>query len=97
MWISALADVDELTRMATPCNNIRSLYFLIPTLIQMSHMYIYLLIEVRRRIAMGKAAMGGLTSMEGQRSNDGDKSETIESFGVPDCSLRSGDLDNEKT
>ena len=37
--------------------------------------------------------------MEGQRSNDGDESETSESFGVPDCSLtlRSGDLDNEKT
>ena len=36
-------------------------------------------------------------NMEGQRSNDGDESETSESFGVPDCSLRSGDLDNEKT
>ena len=36
-------------------------------------------------------------NMEGQRRNDGDESETSESFGVPDCSLRSGDLDNEKT
>ena len=36
-------------------------------------------------------------NMEGQRSNDGDEGETSESFGVPDCSLRSGDLDNEKT
>ena len=33
-------------------------------------------------------------NMKGQRSNNGDKSE---SFGVPDCSLRSGDMDNEKT
>ena len=36
-------------------------------------------------------------NIEGQRSNDGDEGETSESFGVPDCSLRSGDLDNEKT
>ena len=36
-------------------------------------------------------------NMEGQRSNAGDEGETTESFGVPDCSLRSGDLDNEKT
>ena len=35
--------------------------------------------------------------MEGQRSNDVDDSETSESVGVPDCSLRSGDLVNEKT
>ena len=35
--------------------------------------------------------------MEGQMSNDGDEGETSESFGVPDCSLRSGDLDTEKT
>ena len=44
--------------------------------------------EVRRRIAMGKTAMGGLTWDEG---------ETSESFGVPDCSIRSGDLDDAKT
>ena len=36
-------------------------------------------------------------NMEGQGSNDGDEGETSESFGVPDCSLRSGDMDNEKT
>ena len=36
-------------------------------------------------------------NMEGQRSNDGDEGETSESFGVPDCSLPSGDLNNEKT
>ena len=55
--------------------------------------------EVRRRIAMGKSAMGVLTNinMEGQRSNAGDEGETSERFGVPDCSIRSGDLDNEKT
>ena len=35
--------------------------------------------------------------MEGQGSNAGDESETSEIVGVPDCSLRSGDLDNEKT
>ena len=53
--------------------------------------------EVRRRIA-GKSRNGRTNiNMEGQRSNDGDESETSESFGVPDCSLRSGDLDNEKT
>ena len=36
-------------------------------------------------------------NMEGQRSNAGDEGETSESVGVPDCSIRSGDLDNEKT
>ena len=41
--------------------------------------------------------MGGLTSIWKDRSNDGDESETSESFGVPDCSLQRGDLDNEKT
>ena len=56
-------------------------------------------LRVRRRIAMGKSAMGGLTSiiMEGQRSNTGDEGETSESFGVPYCTVWSGDLDNEKT
>ena len=54
--------------------------------------------EVRRRIAMRKSGNGRINiNMEGQRSNDGDEGETSESFGVPDCSLRSGDLDNEKT
>ena len=36
-------------------------------------------------------------NMEGQRSNTGDEGETSESFGVSDCIVRSGDLDNEKT
>ena len=35
--------------------------------------------------------------MEGQRSNTGDEGETGESFGVPDCTIWSVDLDNEKT
>ena len=56
--------------------------------------------EVRRRIAMGKAAMGGLTSIRkdiGDRSNAGDEGETSENVGVPDSTAWSGDLDNEKT
>ena len=36
-------------------------------------------------------------NMEGQRSNAGDEGETRESFGVPDFSIRSWVLDNEKT
>ena len=36
-------------------------------------------------------------NMEGQRSNAGDEGETSESSGVSDCTVRSGDLDNEKT
>ena len=36
-------------------------------------------------------------NMEGQRSMAGDECETIASFGVPDSTIRSGDLDNEKT
>ena len=36
-------------------------------------------------------------NMEGQRSNAGDEGETRENVGVPDCSIRSGDLANEKT
>ena len=36
-------------------------------------------------------------NMEGQRSNPGDEGETSESLVVPNCSIRSGDLDNEKT
>ena len=36
-------------------------------------------------------------NMEGQRSNAGDEGETSESVGVSDCTVRSGDLDNEKT
>ena len=36
-------------------------------------------------------------NMEGQRSNTGDEGETSESFGVPDSTIWSGDVDNEKT
>ena len=36
-------------------------------------------------------------NMEGQRNNAVDEGETSESFGVPDSTIRSGDLDNEKT
>ena len=36
-------------------------------------------------------------NMEGQRSNTGDEGETSESFGVPDCTIWSGNLDNENT
>ena len=36
-------------------------------------------------------------NMEGPRSNAGDEGETSESFGVPDCTIRSRELDNEKT
>ena len=36
-------------------------------------------------------------NMEGQRNNAGDEGEIGERFGAPDCSIRSGDLDNEKT
>ena len=51
---------------------------------------------------MGKAAIGGLTSIwKGRRSNTGDEGETSESFGVPDCTRplygAGGDVDNEKT
>ena len=35
--------------------------------------------------------------MEGQRGNAVDEGETSESVGVPDCTIRSGDLDNKKT
>ena len=42
---------------------------------------------VRRRIAMGKATVGGLTSLW---KDAGDEGETSETFCVPDCSKRSG-------
>ena len=35
--------------------------------------------------------------MEGQLSNAEDEGETIGRFGVSDCTVRSGYLDNEKT
>ena len=51
-----------------------------------------------KKNSYGKSRNGRTNiNMEGQSSNDGDESETCESFGVPDCSLRSGNLDNEKT
>ena len=51
-----------------------------------------------KKNSCGKSCNGRTNiNMEGQRSNDGDENETSEIFGVPDCSLRSGDLDNEKT
>ena len=51
-----------------------------------------------KKNSYGKSRNGRTNiDMEGQRSNDGDESESSESFGVSDCSLRSGDLDNEKT
>ena len=51
-----------------------------------------------KKNSYGKSRNGRTNiNMEGQRSNAGDEGETSESFGVPDCSLRSGDLDNEKT
>ena len=54
--------------------------------------------EVWKIIAMEKSRNGRTNNnMEGQRSNAGDEGETSESFGVPDCSIRSGDFDNEKT
>ena len=36
-------------------------------------------------------------NMEGQMSNVRDEGETSERFGVPDCTIWSGDLDNAKT
>ena len=58
--------------------------------------------EVRRRIAIPcekPQHLGGLTSIWKDRGvlNAGDEGETSESFSVPDCSIRSGDMDNEKT
>ena len=51
-----------------------------------------------KKNSYGKSRNGRTNiNAEGQRCNDGDEGETSESFGVPDCSLRSGDLDNEKT
>ena len=51
-----------------------------------------------KKNSYGKSRNGRTNiNMEGQRSNAGYEGETSESFGVPDCSIRSGDLDNEKT
>ena len=56
--------------------------------------------EVRRSIAMEKAAMRGLTSIGKERGvtlESGHQGEIRENVGVPGCYIRSGDLDNEKT
>ena len=54
--------------------------------------------EIRRRIAMGKAARGGLTTlMERQGNQACHKSETGEGLGVLNSTVRTGDLDDEKT
>ena len=51
-----------------------------------------------KKNSYGKSRNGGTNiNMEGQKSNTGDEGETSESFGVSDCTVRSGDLDNEKT
>ena len=51
-----------------------------------------------KKNSYGKSRNGRTNiNMEGQRSNTGDEGETSESFGVSDCTVRSGDLDNEKT
>ena len=50
-----------------------------------------------KKNSYGKSRNGRTNiNMEGPRSNNGDEGETGESFGVPDCTIRSGDLDNEK-
>ena len=51
-----------------------------------------------KKNSYGKSRNGRTNlNMEGQRSNQRDEGETSESFGVPDCSLRSGYMDNENT
>ena len=51
-----------------------------------------------KKNSYGKSRNGRTNiNMEGQRSNTGDEGETSESFGVSDCTVRSGDLDNENT
>ena len=48
-----------------------------------------------KKNSYGKSRNGRTNiNIEGQSSNAGD---TCERFGVSDCTLRSGDLDNEKT
>ena len=54
--------------------------------------------EVRRRMAMEKAAMGGLTSIWKDRGVTLETNvKLVKVFGVPDSTIWSGDLDNEKT
>ena len=51
-----------------------------------------------KKNSYGKSRNGRTNiNMEGQRSNAGDECETSETVGVSDCTVRSGDLDNEKT
>ena len=51
-----------------------------------------------KKNSYGKSRNGRTNiNMEGQRSNAGDEGETSDSFGVSDCTVQSGDLDNEKT
>ena len=51
-----------------------------------------------KKNSYGKSRNGKTNiNMERQRSNAEDEGDTSESFGVPDCFKRSGDLDNEKT
>ena len=52
-----------------------------------------------KKNSYGKSRNGRTNiNMEGQRSNAGDEGETSDdSVGVSDCTVRSGDLDNEKT
>ena len=51
-----------------------------------------------KKNSYGKSRNGRTNiNMEGQRRNAGYEGETSESFGVADSTIRSGDLDNEKT
>ena len=51
-----------------------------------------------KKNSYGKSRNGRTNiNMEGQRSNTGDEGEISERFGVPDCTIWSGDLDSEKT
>ena len=51
-----------------------------------------------KKNSYGKSRNGRTNiNMEGQRRNAGDEGETSESVGVPDITIWSGDLDNEKT
>ena len=51
-----------------------------------------------KKNSYGKSRNGRTNiNMEGQRSNAGGEGETSESVCVCDCTVRSGDLDNEKT
>ena len=54
--------------------------------------------ESAKKNIYGKCRNGRTNiNMEGQRSNVRDEGKTSERFGVPDCCIWSGDLDNAKT